>query len=382
MITIYQIKFCLQSNTCVNLSREWIDLVWLNVLVRVYTLQKLEAWTCLRPWPNPFSSIEWGRWTCIFCSWCSDIGCWEVLGCHTVLHEMSALSRSTSLCSERPLMVSSQTSILLVTGPTCPACSKTISPGSLQTQLEVQILQEHIAKYYEGWTVCDDPMCDYSTRMMGVYGQCCLRSGCKGRVAFKVTWYPSTHSGTITDQKYEYSNTQLYNQLLYFMSLFDANKALNAINFGSRCTPWHLGSFSSIFWYYYQEWCAVGRCVEKHLNNCGRRWVDLKAIHFVLSRAAEGNLSEACKTINSSLLWNLRLFYLAKPTTGWLLNEPSTHVRWYYARGTRIWGLRTVNVWYGLDGHKSRTNPSTSMPMHSESHKLGYLESTPLSTAW
>ena len=80
---------------------------------------------------------------------------------------------------------SPKTPILLITGPTCPVCTKTISLGSLQTQLEVQI-REHIAKYYEGWTVCDDPTCNYSTRMMGVYGRYCLRSGCKGRVAFKV----------------------------------------------------------------------------------------------------------------------------------------------------------------------------------------------------
>ena len=78
-----------------------------------------------------------------------------------------------------------KTPILLITGPTCPVCSKTISQGSLQTQLEVQI-RENIAKYYEGWTVCDDPTCNYSTRMMGVYGRRCLRSGCRGRVAFKV----------------------------------------------------------------------------------------------------------------------------------------------------------------------------------------------------
>ena len=43
MTTIYQIKFCLQLNACASLSRERIDPVWLNVLVRVYTLQKLEA---------------------------------------------------------------------------------------------------------------------------------------------------------------------------------------------------------------------------------------------------------------------------------------------------------------------------------------------------
>jgi len=79
--------------------------------------------------------------------------------------------------------------LLLPTGPTCPACSKTISAGSIQAQLEVQV-REHIAKYYEGWTVCDDPTCDNRTRMMGVYGRRCLRSGCKGHVTFEVNSPP------------------------------------------------------------------------------------------------------------------------------------------------------------------------------------------------
>ncbi|KAF8813033.1 DNA polymerase alpha catalytic subunit [Phlegmacium glaucopus] len=151
-----------------------------------------------------------------------------------------------------------ETSILLITGPTCPACSKTISAGSLQTQLEVQI-REHIAKYYEGWTVCDDPTCDYSTRMMGVYGRRCLRSGCKGRVAFK------------------YSDTQLYNQLLYFISLFDGDKALSTIKDSNTHT--HVSNVITRNAVLLRN---LRECVEKHLNNCGRRWVDLRTIFSLM----------------------------------------------------------------------------------------------------
>ena len=38
MNIIYQIKFYLQLNVCVSLSRERIDLVWLNVLVCVFAI--------------------------------------------------------------------------------------------------------------------------------------------------------------------------------------------------------------------------------------------------------------------------------------------------------------------------------------------------------
>ena len=86
-------------------------------------------------------------------------------------------------------MITLKANLLLPTGPACPACSKTITSGSIQAQLEVQV-REHIAKFYEGWTVCDDPTCDYQTRMMGVYGRRCLRSGCKGHVTFQVNSSP------------------------------------------------------------------------------------------------------------------------------------------------------------------------------------------------
>ncbi|KIM44768.1 hypothetical protein M413DRAFT_442728 [Hebeloma cylindrosporum] len=149
---------------------------------------------------------------------------------------------------------SSEANLLLPTGPACPACSKTITSGSIQAQLEVQV-REHIAKFYEGWTVCDDPTCDNRTRMMGVYGRRCLRSGCKGHVTF------------------EYTDTQLYNQLRFFASLFDTQKALDATR-----TPEQHDAVSVVISKNQVLLRNLGDCVEKHLVNCGRRWVDLASI--------------------------------------------------------------------------------------------------------
>ncbi|KAF8202326.1 hypothetical protein BJ912DRAFT_944501 [Pholiota molesta] len=153
---------------------------------------------------------------------------------------------------------SPEANLLLSTGPTCPACSKTISPGSLQTQLETQI-REFIAKYYEGWTLCDDPTCGNRTRMMGVYGRRCLRSGCKGKVSFV------------------YSDTQLYNQLRYFIHLFDAQKAIEATKAIERkeAVIAIAGKNETLL-------KNLTECVEKHLNNCGRRWIDLQAIFSLM----------------------------------------------------------------------------------------------------
>ena len=78
-----------------------------------------------------------------------------------------------------------QTSILHGSGPKCPGCEAPLTPASLQVQLENHI-RERVNRYYEGWTVCDEPECRNRTRMMCVYGRRCLKPGCKGTVTFEV----------------------------------------------------------------------------------------------------------------------------------------------------------------------------------------------------
>lgn len=76
-------------------------------------------------------------------------------------------------------------SVLQPAGPVCPACRVPMGAASLQVQLEGQI-RGHVARYYEGWVVCDDQTCEMKTRMMSVYGRRCLRAGCRGHVMFEV----------------------------------------------------------------------------------------------------------------------------------------------------------------------------------------------------
>ncbi|KAJ7272585.1 DNA polymerase family B-domain-containing protein [Mycena haematopus] len=145
-------------------------------------------------------------------------------------------------------------SILLPAGPTCPQCSQLISPGSLQTQLETQI-REQIAKYYEGWTLCNDTGCGHRTRKMGVWGRRCLQKGCKGNVVF------------------EYSDARLYNQLRYYASLFNPEKAAKAV-IGSPNTDTVSAAIANNLSFLQ----AMGACVERHLDQSARRWVELSTI--------------------------------------------------------------------------------------------------------
>ncbi|PYH47528.1 DNA-directed DNA polymerase alpha catalytic subunit POL1 [Aspergillus saccharolyticus JOP 1030-1] len=101
-------------------------------------------------------------------------------------------------------------------GVICPnqACRKTFSVLTIVAQLETQI-RAQTSKYYEGWLICDDSACGNRTRQISVYGHRCLgprghAEGCLGRMS------------------YEYTEKQMYNQLLYFAGLWDVEKARRA----------------------------------------------------------------------------------------------------------------------------------------------------------
>lgn len=98
-------------------------------------------------------------------------------------------------------------------GITC-RCGHTLSNISVLAQLEHEIRQQ-TSKYYEGWMVCDDQACGNKTRQMSVYGHRCL--GPKG-----------LGHGCLGKMRYEYTEKMIYNQLLYFASLFDVDKAKTA----------------------------------------------------------------------------------------------------------------------------------------------------------
>ncbi|EMD39179.1 hypothetical protein CERSUDRAFT_112852 [Gelatoporia subvermispora B] len=145
------------------------------------------------------------------------------------------------------------TSLLRPSGPTCPGCQNQMGAASLQVQLEAQI-REHINKYYESWTVCDDPTCGNRTRIMGVYGRRCLRNGCRGLVAF------------------EYNDAQLYNQLRFYASLFDVDKALKSTT-GARADE--IRALADVQGDFFRAMLAA---VNKYLDQCGRRWVELSGL--------------------------------------------------------------------------------------------------------
>ncbi|KAK0471778.1 DNA polymerase alpha catalytic subunit [Armillaria novae-zelandiae] len=130
-----------------------------------------------------------------------------------------------------------ESSIVHPHGTAClsPSCQKHIPSGSLQLQLEAQIRQ-HISTYYESWI--NDTTCCIWTRMMGVYGQRCLKQECRGTVAFE----HAIKAGTGT-------STEVYHLLQRRFA--DLLKTLSSV-------------------------------VEKYLDQCGRRWVEMGTLFSMM----------------------------------------------------------------------------------------------------
>lgn len=93
-------------------------------------------------------------------------------------------------------------------GLSCPACHQDISYISLRVQV-ILTIRKFIQRYYDSWYVCDEVTCGHRTRILSVFGRRCLTYHCRGVM------------------KREYSDKQLYTQLLYLSMVFDPIKARN-----------------------------------------------------------------------------------------------------------------------------------------------------------
>ena len=141
-------------------------------------------------------------------------------------------------------------------------CRKPFSVLSIVAQLESQIRMQ-TAKYYEGWLVCDDPSCGNRTRQMSVYGHRCLgprgrAEGCPGRIT------------------YEYSEKQLYNQLLYYASLWDADKAKTAAS--KETNGEKRESLMALVEFNRTRFATLKGVVDGYLKKCGRQWVEMDGL--------------------------------------------------------------------------------------------------------
>jgi len=155
-----------------------------------------------------------------------------------------------------------------------PSCGATISTMSVLAQVE-HAIRAQTARYYEGWLVCDDSSCGIRTRQMNVYGTRCL--GPKGLAR-----------DCLGRMRYEYSEKAIYNQLVYFASLWDVDKARSKASSpdamaAGGVTPVKLSqqekeSILALAEHNRLRFGTVKAAVDKYLEKCGRQWVAMDTL--------------------------------------------------------------------------------------------------------
>ncbi|CAK7563697.1 MAG: DNA-directed DNA polymerase alpha catalytic subunit pol1 [Sporothrix epigloea] len=170
-------------------------------------------------------------------------------------------------------------------GIACGTCNTTLSTLSVVAQME-HAVRLATTRYYEGWLVCDDASCGNRTRQMSVYGTRCL--GPKGLAR-----------DCLGRMRYEVSERDIYNQLLYFASLFDVDKAREHAKAMASSTA-HTGEDHERVLALAEHNCVrfgtVKSVVDGYLDKCGRRWVAMDTLFAKLGFAA-GNLMMVKKEV-------------------------------------------------------------------------------------
>lgn len=156
-------------------------------------------------------------------------------------------------------------------GLACPSCSATLSTLSIVAQVEAQV-REQTSRYYEGWLVCGDADCGNRTRQMSVYGDRCLGPKGLGR-------------DCMGRMRWEFGERDMYNQLVYFASLFDVDKAKEKAT--SRATGGETGEVVTgetrervmvMAEHNRVRFGTVKGVVDRYLDKCGRQWVAMDTL--------------------------------------------------------------------------------------------------------
>lgn len=155
-------------------------------------------------------------------------------------------------------------------GVACGSCGAVMSTLSIVAQVETAV-RAQTSRYYEGWLVCDDSSCGMRTRQMSVYGTRCL--GPKGLAR-----------DCLGRMKYEMSEREIYNQLAYFASLWDVEKAkarasgASGKDEGDEVTPEAKEKIVVLAEHNRVRFGTVKSVVDRYLDKCGRQWVAMDTL--------------------------------------------------------------------------------------------------------
>lgn len=169
-----------------------------------------------------------------------------------------------------------------------PSCGTVLPTLSVVAQVEAAV-RAQTSRYYEAWLVCDEPGCGNRTRQMSVYGSRCL--GPKGLAR-----------GCLGRMRYEVGERDVYNQLVYFASLWDVDKAkaralagdlgddsknkVDGEGGGGGSVRERMDRVLALAEHNRVRFATVKGVVDKYLDKCGRQWVAMDTLFSKLGFVA------------------------------------------------------------------------------------------------
>lgn len=172
----------------------------------------------------------------------------------------------------RSLAKESQNGSITHAGISCPRCQTAFRPLAVVAQLEAQV-RALLARYYEGWLMCDDPSCGSTTRSMSVYGSRCLgprglARGCLGRI------------GWVMGEK------AVWNQLCAWERVFDVERAKKGddLDVDERSDEDTREKVKVLAELNRQRFETCRGVVKGYLDRSGRQWVDMGSLFAFVSR--------------------------------------------------------------------------------------------------
>ncbi|SPO31013.1 related to POL1 - DNA-directed DNA polymerase alpha, 180 KD subunit [Ustilago trichophora] len=160
------------------------------------------------------------------------------------------------------------------------SCARMLPLATVAIQLELAI-RSYISRYYTGWTECSDPNCGSRTRMASVYAKRCLAiHDSKSAALLDATSNVGSHLACRGRVEPTYRDKQLYDQLIYLESLFDAGRIREKVT-AAATTPsakaWQDETLATLD-VNKRELDMLHKTVDKYLAKNGRRFVKLASL--------------------------------------------------------------------------------------------------------
>ena len=162
---------------------------------------------------------------------------------------------------------------------TNPACQRLLPLATIAIQLELAI-RTYVARYYAGWTECSDPNCHSKTRMASVYAKRCLAiHDAKSAALLDATATVGSHLACRGRVEPSYRDKQLYDQLVYLESLFDANRIRAKVEGGAGAAVkgWQDEVLATLD-VNKRELEVLHKTMDRYLAKNGRRFVKLASL--------------------------------------------------------------------------------------------------------